>query len=369
MSGPRAAVRAARPALVGLAALALVLEVSLRAFGPFLPGAYRTGPEIEPDAALGWRNIPGAVTWIHRPDFVTRSDVNGQGRFGPPVQATRQPDRCRVLLLGDSYVAAEHVPYDRSVASRAAALLGPSVEVVNDAVSGYGTDQELLLFQRDARALGPDVAVVFFTVANDVWNNDWALESRLPTREKPRFDLSATGELVPAGDPSVSWWDRVRSFVGRSTFVSLVKSALVDPFQGAGVRRVELDVLAAPAGEWDRAWLITGLLVSRFAAASRESGVPVLFVAIPDPCQVYGDACAGRNDLAGSGVPQELLADLTARAGLPLVDLLPASRAAARTGPRLFHQRDIHWDVAGHELAARATVDALRPRLPARCGA
>ena len=38
---------------------------------------------------------------------------------------------------------------------------------------------------------------------------------------------------------------------------------------------------------------------------------------------------------------------------------MPAMRAAARAGRRLYFDVDIHWNGAGHEVAARSVADFM----------
>src|SRR5678809_1124246 len=70
------------------------------------------------------------------------------------------------------------------------------VEVLDLAVCGYGTDQELLLWERDGRALQPDL-VLLTVCENDLWEiSRPAAYGRL----KPFFTLR-DGALVPGGAP------------------------------------------------------------------------------------------------------------------------------------------------------------------------
>jgi len=96
----------------------------------------------------------------------------------------------RVLVLGDSVAFGMDVADGESWPER---LARPGLEVVNLAVPGFGTDQELLRLEREGLAYRPDVIVVGFCLANDLVDN--ALDSFLYSRAhpKPRFELAGDG--------------------------------------------------------------------------------------------------------------------------------------------------------------------------------
>lgn len=349
--------------------IVLVLELILRSFGPVLPGSYRTGPLIEPDAALGWRHIPDAVTWYRYPEFVTKVVINEQGRPGQIVAETKTPGVLRIALLGDSMAEAAVVPIEAGLAEllvQGLADLGP-VEVINEGVSSYGTDQAVLAFERRVAPLRPDAVVLLFTVANDVWNNDWALESQSPTRVKPHFGLDTFGAAVlDPTEGTVPLGDTLRSAVARSAVVSLVKSGIIDVLgqrDPRAAREAQWGVLREPTGEWVRAWQITDAILARLAADAKAAGVPLLLAIAPDNCQVHIVDCGRFPELNASTVPQRILAASADRWQIPVLDLLVPFRVAA-AGPRRLHlTADIHWNAEGYRLAARSIIPALRTAL------
>src|SRR5579885_2225491 len=146
----RTGVGAAHAALVvgGALAALLVVEGLLR-LCPALAGPLSTPAEkiyfARYDPELGWAPRP-LVTGIHRDDgfsvFVSENawGLRAAADVGP---ARRVAGRRRILVLGDSYVwgygAAQHELFTDP------AVAGDGVDLVNFGVSGYGTDQELLL--------------------------------------------------------------------------------------------------------------------------------------------------------------------------------------------------------------------------------
>ncbi|MBI4347415.1 MAG: SGNH/GDSL hydrolase family protein [Elusimicrobia bacterium] len=339
-----------------------MLELALRSFGPVLPGYYQTGPLIEPDPDLGWRHVPSSVVWFRTRDFTSRAEVNAQGHLGPAVPVART-DALRVMVLGDSFAGATQLPSERSVAGLLPEHIGRAVEVINEGVSGYGTDQEILVLERDGPLLRPDVVVLLFTVSNDVFNNDPALQHPGLTYPKPHFDLGPAGELtlvpLPRNEPSPA--DRIRRWLAGSSLLWVIKTGVIDPLTGTqtdpGYHRRLLEVLEEPSGEWERAWQLTDRLVQRIAGTAEAIGALPLLVIVPDACQVHSRLCP--EPFTPRAVPQARLRAVAERSGMRVVDLLPELRQAAAQGETLYFPSDLHWNEAGHAAAAAAIARSI----------
>ncbi len=340
----------------------LLLEASLRVLGPILPGAYRTGPLIQPDPLLGWIHVRDRAIWVKRPEYAVRVEFNAQGRRGPLMERQKSAGTRRVLMLGDSFVEGLQVAPELTLAGLLERQLGPSAQVVNDGVGGYGTDQEVLLLETEAD-LAPDAVVLVFTVSTDVWNNDIALESSRGYVPKPHFELDGEGlRLYPVNDAPEPFGEAFAGLRARSWAVESLYAGIIEPLTLRGIRAEQLAVLDEPMGEWERAWRITTLLLQRFAFTTRRLGAEPLLIVAPDACQSYADACRPSGHNTGSSVPQRLLAQIASAAGLEMVDLLPAFRARA-AAQRLYIPGDVHWSAAGHALAAEVMAPSVRSLL------
>jgi len=348
---------------VSVVAVLLLLELAIRQFGPFLPGTYRTGPLIELDPELGWHHVPSSTTWYRAREFTSRIDINAEGRVGPPLRERR--DGPRVLILGDSFAEAAQVRYEEGIGGRLSALLqGVPAEIVNGAVSGYGTDQQLLLLERELGALRPDAVVLVFSISTDVWDNHVPFSAARPTKAKPYFELGPGGEPVLVRPPFADdLLERIRGLLARSTALTVLKSGIADRIfdrDAAGVRRRQLDVLVPARDEWGNAWRITEALLGRVAALARDARVPVVLVLTPDGCQVYRRACGDRTELTSSDVPQSRLRAFAATAGMGVADPLDALRAGAARGEAVYFAEDLHWTSRGHEIVAEVVARWLR---------
>src|SRR6476619_3896087 len=107
-----------------------------------------TKPYVEPDPVIGYRYIPGTRMTLPRPGggryeiAVNADGIRGDRDYsaGKPVNATR------IIVLGDSMAAGQFV----SNSQRFSELMErrrADVEVINLALEGSGTDQQVLLYE------------------------------------------------------------------------------------------------------------------------------------------------------------------------------------------------------------------------------
>ena len=128
--------------------------------------------------------------------------------------------------------------------------------------------------------------------------------------------------------------------------------------------RVFVDMVLLPP-EYDAAWKETTDLLQAIADTAERAGARTMIVFLPSPWQVT-DAIRPFFDAHGFARDPRALTDTTfsdrlrafgERAQVPVVDLLPAMRAAADRP--LYFIEDGHWTPEGHALAARMIADAI----------
>ena len=156
------------------------LEAGLRLAGYQAIFEVYSKPSIfwQHDDLLGWSHEPGAQgTYVGpRPwpiEFRTPISINSLGLRGPEPDPF--PDGgYRILVLGDSLVAAFEVKYQDTFVARLQKKLDARfefpVQTVNAGVRGYGTDQSYLWYRERGRSLAPDM-VLFLHSFNDPENN------------------------------------------------------------------------------------------------------------------------------------------------------------------------------------------------------
>jgi hypothetical protein len=192
----RVAIAVAAPlAMLVLAEIAARVTLGSR----FVFGAYAGPPQAicgEYDAELGWRNRAGVHVRIAGAGSTYEVRLNSRGHRGPERAPAKPPGVKRVVLLGDSTSWGWGVD-DQDMFSRRVEAALPQVEVINLAVPGYGTDQELWALERDGLAFAPDLVLLGF-VWNDVVGNKFPVMHGM---QKPLFQRAESGEWSIANRP------------------------------------------------------------------------------------------------------------------------------------------------------------------------
>lgn len=361
------------------------------------------------DPALGWSLQPNAT--LHAVDHLRHVDhhivINEHGLREADFAIERTPGRRRILFVGDSVTFGSGVEAEVRTTDFMDRALGDDVEVINAGVAGWGTDQELIYYEREGRHLQPDVLILQVTMANDIVNNmlDHLLQE---TARKPRFVLS-DGELVLENDlparPDVPLRERARAFLRRSRFLVFVKRR-VDVLRGARgpggggdaagdggaagadadarPRASEPEVPKVPSemdprrgySSWSvfaraldpgmqDAWRVTEAIIDRFAAICAEDGTKFLVFAFPLKLEV--DVPWRRELMAHLGLdpndydferPYRRLQGFCDARGIEFLYPLDAFLAEQQRRP-LSLERDGHPNAFGHAMAARVLLTWL----------
>lgn len=107
--------------------------------------------------------------------------TNEYGFIGENYDLNGSHDKPRIAIIGDSFVAAREVDYERSFTFLLQKSLeekwGSQVEVMNFGVGGQGTVEELLRYQNHVIRFQPDLVVLVF-FPNDIENNSHYLNQR-----------------------------------------------------------------------------------------------------------------------------------------------------------------------------------------------
>lgn len=160
------------------------------------PGHEITGHRYLYDPVLGWRNIPNwKATSLGRP-----LTINSKGLRDGEHPYVAADGFSRILVLGDSYAWGYGVADDEiftEVLESRLQFRTPKWDVVNTAVSGWGTDQAFLYLTQEGFKYSPSVVVLAFFLPNDPDNNVSSLQYGL---NKPVFmnaDLELENTPVP----------------------------------------------------------------------------------------------------------------------------------------------------------------------------
>lgn len=395
---------------LGLVALSVVttlllVEIGLRlAAEPERANARVTHARmlVQHDTLFGWVKVPGAST-VHRSDeYEAFERINSVGIRGPDYPREKPAGVFRIVVLGDSFAEGYTVDLEdlfSEVLQRELVRVLPdrAVEVINLGTGGYSTDQEYLAFLETGRHYDPDLTVLVF-VPNDVMDN---------TRErswrgfKPRFlledgELALTGVPVPEPRPAVrvegtedaeglealkGWmWarskvyrlvsDRIKRVHGLHQLairLGVAEPPAPEPEGGPGIPPV-LRPFRLDYDEEDRsAWRLTEALLGALDREVTAAGSDFMILYAPLAATVEDQRWAATLRQYGlergewnRDRPAEVLAELATRIGIDFVDPSDAfRRSVASGGPRLYWERDGHWNVEGNRAAGMLLADHI----------
>ena len=338
-----------------LAAEFAVLEAGLR---------WRSGTEASPtfqqifmpDAQVGHRLRPGAMTRYHTVEFTTDLVINPQGvRDDAPIGPKDANER-RVVILGDSLVLSVQVGFQETFAKQLERSLqaGDSSHrwrVINGGVQGYGPVDEWLFYHHVAKAFDADLVLVVVFVGND------ATEAY-----DKRASLDTGVAVLPDGGPNVAG-TRLRRIARSSMVLQNARmrwTQLKSRFEGPGAERPLTSYLVDPPAD-----VLKGLEVSRRAferisteAATRNSRtalvlMPARFQTDDGDYERLQAIVAAGGDTLLRDAATERFREAMAPLGLPILDLLPILQQEPDR-IELFFQRNVHLTPRGHRVVAKA---------------
>jgi hypothetical protein len=326
--------------------------------------ALDTKPYVQHHPVLGYHYIPSTEMLLRKPGGGRyRIRINTAGIRSDREYATaKAAGTYRIIVLGDSMAAGQFVPNE----CRFSELLErriPGLEVINLALEGSGTDQQLLLYEHVGVRYEHD-AVLLLPFLQNIRRN--MVEARdaidprtqmMTLRPKPRFVL-IDGELVLQNVP-------VPADVSRSELAARSAAEAAPPAwktRVAGLPGARLwRRLAQAVWPWEpfpeyrdagsAEWQLMSALILRLKSAARERPL----VVAPTFYANYVRFRMARHYWAR-------FSSLGSIAGVHPVDLLPHFRRRSIDDPAASFQEpfDMHFSVMGHVVLADALELELR---------
>ena len=334
-----------------------MIEAGLRIIKP--PATfYETVPCIfEEDPEFGFRFIPNSGGLLHK-GFEINNEVrlNNLG-FHDINRRPEQTTNPRVLVLGDSFVAAAEVPVDKGwTQGIERELADTAVEVINLGISGTGTDQHLAVLQHYAPQFKPDLVILAF-YQNDF--EDIRVERKLAcagenilvfqtTAQKENI-LNFIEEHRPS--PFIRWLGE-NWYLFRAVAPFLDKDNILLQTNTIAPGTIDMDI--EPAKELEPGQL--DALFNTFLAQAEAEDFQFIIIPIPDR-----DNPSASLETLKAEVSPDILKELII---LDVGETI-ANKAAAdgREYKELYYIYDSHFNEDGYRLLGEAVAEAIRPYL------
>jgi hypothetical protein len=322
---------------------------------------------FEPADSIGWTFRSNLDTWINTGEREVRFVTNERGfRVDPEHHEVHE---CRVLLLGDSFMAAIQVEHNATFAAHMerglASALGRGVTVWNTGVGGWDPAQYLIQARRMLGQEPIDLVVAAVYVGNDVVYEPMEIRPPLQPVAINRFriprGLTASEWIVALAGPAD---DRLKR---RSHLYVLVKARVSYLRMRLGLTAAWFPDVHLTSLADSRRWDYTVDLLEQIRDHALKIGIPAVFVLVPSHFQVDRDALeehvnAFKIDRLQVAIDQpndQLTVRMRERA-LEVLDPLREFRRSFEAGEgNLFGQIDTHFNARGHAVM----WEAVGPRI------
>lgn len=365
------------------------LELTLALFSPH---KLRIRPYHEIyNPIIGWVNKPLKDEGIHF-EFARNRFFhvkhNSLGLRGKETSYKKPSNVKRILFVGDSYFWGYGVSNDEVISSILQQSLPNTIEVLNGATVGYGTDQAYLWLKNEGLKYQPDIVLFSFSAANDLQEISTSVSYYTP---KPIFMLE-NGKLtlknVPV--PRTEQTDRKAFGEPRTLFGKLKKFLRfhTHTYQFIAERlnaNPEIRLLLLNLGlaeEYtkdignvprlsnppDEAENIAFRLINESRKITESSGGKFILVFIPDKEEDRSGTVSVEGVAPGTyernSELRTKLMSFAEREKIDLIDLLAFTREHYKQGVSLYtvEKYDHHWSALGHRLIANKLLQYIKDR-------
>lgn len=315
----------------------LIGEIILRSLGyrPLQSVPPPEEPFLTHHPLFGWYHVPNSDHIFRRAPFSVRVRINNMGLRDSTYSYAQTDGRKRILILGDSFAWGFGVEQHEMFSERLEANL-ENIDVINAAVTGYSTDQELLWLEHEGIKYNPNV-IVLSLVGNDIPMNDFNLV--YGNKYKPRFVLETDSTLrlvdVPVPLPSTEsikphWLSR------KSSFAALIEKVVgrIRRWSTGGLNPELIDYRSR----------LTSAIIGKIEDVAEEIGACLIVLVTKEYWL----------DTAGS---YEDFVDGLAPSGFMIIDL---EQQPGYSTKQMTIQEDGHWNTRGHAFIAKSLQAFMR---------
>jgi hypothetical protein len=345
-------------------------------------GKYRSAPFRQYDPEIGLSLIPNKHLVHSRGCFQGEISTNRWGMRDRERTLEKPAGEFRIAMIGDSGVEAAQVKADEVVNIRMEKLLQDlgynNIEVMDFAVEGIGTTQELLLYKEKVRQFHPDLVLTMFT-DNDVFNNSSTLQPKvygIHDWYSPYYDLAPDGKLVFV-PVEPRHFNKLRSYLETHSVAFYYMERI---WYAVDIPRYNWDGLPLyyetysddPLNdEWKQAWQVTAKVLTVMQDTVTADGAKFIVLAWPFDCDIDQD-CRQRLLKKYGTVPpsfspfkpEQRLKEIADNANIRFDFIAPYMQAYRDRQhlqwPYYSFPCDPHYSALGHEVAAEAIVQKLQ---------
>jgi len=287
-----------------------------------------------------YENKLNGIPFAMSVDYYKEDELGWKGKkiFGP-----LKTDKKKIFIIGDSFTEGHGVREENMYYSKLKHSLETELYIYGG--DGYGTLQELLVFERYVDLINPDLVIIQIT-GNDIINNSVELERRSYYNNnlllRPYYVHGNIQMLYPSrlGMLRYALTSRSRLFQRMFEKSDLIMSMLVDK----KIIQTAEDVIAEKGTDYPQyntALKTTDELIHKLVA--RAGSVPVVFMPIGNYEPYYS-----------------AYKDIVAKRGAHWID-----EPAISISQRVLHQEAVlqedegHWNDLGHAYVGEVLLDSL----------
>lgn len=313
-------------------------------------------PSLVPDRAVGWKLAPSQTTHLRWQSYDYVMQANALGFPAPEVPASKPAGVTRIMTTGNAFTSGEGI--DRNLVwprllERELDVRHAPAQVLNFGITGHGPNQFAAVIRTYAPLVHPDVIIVeMFTKEYDtVLLDDDDLRKDIGFGSPDPLGFRATAEAA-----------QLATYL-RATIGDRVRTALGRPLSTSGAFYANASAFDLHKPELARSRALVSQRLAEMQSDARRLHAKLYVVMVPASVQVCSAADlpyypkgifndTARYDL---DLPQRMTQQITARLGIPFLDL----RAALKNGACPYWKTNMHWTAAGQRHASDAIAQMI----------